>query len=101
MQLAIDFDAPPRFSGSDYDHARDSKRLGAQLKRILNYMASGDWHSLREIAEATGAPEASVSAQLRNARKERFGSHVIEKRNRGEREHGLFEYKLQVTSEPT
>jgi hypothetical protein len=94
IQTTINFDSPPRFNGSDYNPATDNARLGAQFLRVLRFMSSGEWHTLREIAEATGDPEASVSAQLRHARKPRFGGHIVEKRNRGERENGLFEYHL-------
>ena len=31
----------------------------------------GDWRTLRSIADCTGDPEASVSAQLRHLRKDR------------------------------
>jgi len=33
---------------------------------------------------------------LRHLRKDRFGSHVVEKQPRGDRSHGLFEYRLIV-----
>lgn len=47
------------------------------------------------LAEWTeGDPAASVSAQLRHLRKPRFGGFVVEKRPRGDRERGLWEYRL-------
>lgn len=52
------------------------------------------WRTLDEISSLTGDPPASISAQLRHLRKERFGSHIVEKRRRGERETGLFEYRV-------
>ena len=48
--------------------------------------------------ELKGDPEASASAQLRHLRKPRFGSHTVEKRNRGAREFGLWEYRLTLTA---
>jgi hypothetical protein len=104
MQLGL-FDSPPKqkpaaiphFNGSDYDHERDAPRLMGQMLRIFNLMSDGNWRTLREIANATGDPESSISAQLRHLRKPRFGSHVVEKRNRGDRAVGLFEYRLVVT----
>lgn len=92
-QLAIDFDSA-RFNGPCYIPERDNPRLAGQMLRVFNLMSDGNWRTLREISQATGDPEASASAQLRHLRKERFGSHVVEKRNRGESEHGLFEYRL-------
>lgn len=83
--------AAPRFNGSDYDHERDAARLAGQLQRIIELMRDGEWRALREIAAATGAPEASVSAQLRHARKPRFGGHTVEKKHLGQ---GLYVYRL-------
>lgn len=92
-QVKIDFTKKLRFDGDDYVHARDSKRLTGQLKDIFTFMMDGRWHTLTEISKATDAPEASVSAQLRNLRKPRFGGHVIERRSNG---NGLYEYKLST-----
>ncbi len=57
-------------------------------------MRDGKWRTLDEIATFTGDPHASVSAQLRHLRKARFGGHKVEKRARGDRHCGLFEYRL-------
>lgn len=94
-QLAIDFDAA-RFNGPCYSPEHDQQRLAGQILRVFNYMQAGGWHTLNEIAAATGDPESSVSAQLRHLRKPRFGSHTIEKRPRGDRSVGLWEYRLSV-----
>lgn len=80
-----------RFDGPAYDHERDGARLGAQFMRIFNLMADGRFRTLREISAATGDPEASVSAQLRHARKPRFGGHTVEREHRG---NGLYAYKI-------
>lgn len=80
-----------RFNGADYDHARDSARLTLQHERVLAVMQDHKPHTLSEIAEITGDPEASVSAQLRHLRRPRFGSHTITKKHLG---HGLYEYLL-------
>ena len=68
------------FSGSDYVAERDDERLSSQLERVRDLMADSQWRSLNQIASATGAPAASVSAQLRHLRKERFGSNTVNKR---------------------
>lgn len=83
-----------RFNGSDYEPKLDDERLIDQHGRIKKLMRDGEWRTLNEIAKHTGDPEASISAQLRHLRKDRFGNYVIEKRRRGERKSGLFEYKL-------
>lgn len=90
------FDQP--FAGSDYDDERDRPRLAGQLLRVFNCMKDGAWRTLDEIHELTGDPHASVSAQLRHLRKERFGKHTIDKRHRGEPAHGLYEYRLTVAA---
>lgn len=79
------------FDGATYEHCRDSARLGRELGRVWDCMKDGRWRKLRDISDATGAPEASVSARLRDLRKERFGSHVVERRYL---DRGLWEYRL-------
>jgi len=84
------------FSGRTYDPEFDRDRLNAQLKRVYDLMHDGAWRTLSEIAAATGDPQASVSARLRDLRKDRFGGFMVERRSRGERARGLFEYSLRV-----
>lgn len=83
-----------RFNGSTYNPQNDKKRLVGQIERVYVCMANNDWLTLDEIAQKTGDPHASISAQLRNLRKERFGKYNILKRSRGDRSRGLWEYKL-------
>ena len=83
-----------RFNGSDYNPEMDDLRLSIQHVRIRELMKDGKWRTLRKISEETGDPEASISAQLRHLRKFRFGSFVVEKRSKGDRLNGLFEYRL-------
>ena len=82
------------FDGSDYDPKYDRVRLTGQIQRVYDVIKKGNWFTLDEIHKLTGDPHASISAQLRHLRKEKFGSHIIEKRPRGSRVHGLWEYKL-------
>lgn len=96
MQATLNFDAPPRFNGPDYDAARDNERLTGQILRIFDLMRDGEWRTLGDIAKATGDPEASISAQLRHLRKKRFGAHGLEKDYRG---NGLYAYRLIVNAE--
>jgi hypothetical protein len=79
------------FNGSDYVAERDDERLSSQLERVKALMSDSQWRSLNQIASATGAPAASVSAQLRHLRKERFGSNTVNKRYV---ERGVFLYQL-------
>jgi len=84
----------PDFAGSDYNHAFDYTRLKGQLSRVFDAMKDGQFRTLSEIEAITNDPQASISAQLRHLRKARFGGHIINKRPRGSRESGLFEYQL-------
>jgi len=85
-------------TGADFDgpcySPVDKARLTGQILRVYNLIRDGKWRTLVEIAQATGDPESSVSAQLRHLRKEKFGAYDIEKRARGNRADGLYEYRL-------
>ena len=85
-----------RFNGSDYVPERDDVRLRGQILRVYNVMADSRWRTLDEIAGRTGDPAASVSAQLRHLRKDRFGGHAVNKRHRGEPSRGYYEYQLVI-----
>lgn len=84
------------FDGANYEAEHDGKRLTRQSDRVFDYMRDGKYRTLGEIAFATGYPESSVSAQLRNFRKPSFGSHTVLKQASGDRGMGLWEYKLVV-----
>ena len=84
----------PEFNGSDYIAEFDKERLTGQIKRVFNCMIDGKFRTLGEIEAITGDPQASISAQLRHLRKERFGSYKVNKQPRGDRKNGLFEYQL-------
>lgn len=80
-----------KFNGSDYSSARDDARLSGQLCRVWEVMQDGQWRTLQQIASAAQAPPASVSAQLRHLRKDRFGNHEVQKNYLG---NGLYEYRV-------
>lgn len=82
-----------RFDGPEFDQERDGLRLTNQFKDVFNLMSDVQWRTLGSIAKVTGHPEASISAQLRHARKERFGSHRVNRRHIAQ---GLYEYQLVV-----
>ena len=82
-----------KFDGVDYQPTRDNPRLTSQYKRIFHLMKDGEWRTLGEIADDTGDPEASVSAQLRHMRKDRFGGHAVERQYL---ESGLHTYRLLI-----
>lgn len=84
----------PDFDGATYVRANDRTRLGAQAQRVWDVMVRGAWLTLAELAARTGDPEASVSARLRDFRKDGWGGHVVERRHRGPAADGLYEYRL-------
>lgn len=90
------------FDGATYNAQLDQVRLTSQLARVMGIMLDGDWRTLSEVARITHDPETSISARLRDLRKEKFGRlspscrlHV-ERRRRGDGKRGLFEYRLTV-----
>jgi hypothetical protein len=95
MQQPIDFTGIDftrlKFNGADYQPDRDNPRLGNQVLKIIELMKDECWRTLRQISELINEPEASISAQLRHLRKERFGGHTVNKDHLGK---GLYTYQL-------
>jgi hypothetical protein len=81
--------------GETYEPERDKARLNAQQQRVFDVVKDGEWRTLSEIAHATGDPEASVSARLRDFRKPKFGGYNIDRRYMGD---GLYEYRMTHTN---
>jgi hypothetical protein len=92
----------PHRGGNTYDHEQDGARLGQQQSDVWNVMRTGDWYSLYALAERTGHPPQSISARLRDFRKQRFGSHTVHRKRAG-LYRGTFVYRLvpRVADEPT
>lgn len=84
----------PDHDGETYDPVLDKVRLNGQQRRVYLAMRDGAWRTLREISELTYDPEASVSARLRDLRKEKFGAFIVERRRRGGTPRGTHEYRL-------
>jgi hypothetical protein len=82
------------FDGATYDRGLDGIRLTGQLQRVFDYMETGQWRTIPEIASKVGGSEAAVSARLRDLRKPKFGGYLVEKRRVGDPTDGLWEYRL-------
>jgi len=82
------------FDGPNYDPALDQDRLTKQMGRVYDLMFDRKWRTLSEIEYKTGDPQASISARLRDLRKPRFGGYTVDRRRRGTKTRGLFEYRL-------
>ena len=89
-------DTPVDFDGATYERKHDLVRLTGQIKRVYNLMRDGHWRTVEEIADATEDPQTSISAQLRNLRKKKFGQHIVSRRHRGGRKSGIYEYQVVV-----
>lgn len=79
--------------GPTYEYKIDEARVMKQMDRIRLALSDHTWTSLAELADRTGDPEASISAQVRHLRKPRFGGHTIDKRRRHELG-GTWEYRM-------
>lgn len=105
---------PKTFDGVTYDLEHDQKRLTGQLKAVYEAMLRErypytGWYTLAEIqwyvqviTDFKRKPsEASISARLRDLRKEKFGGHTVNKRHRGDPKRGLWEYQLERNEHET
>ncbi len=83
------------FGGSTYEPGEDRERLTTLLARVRHAVTHprGSWWRLDALRSACGGTEASVSARLRDLRKDKFGAHDIERRRVAG---GLFEYRCVV-----
>ena len=86
----------PHRDGVTFNVERDGKRLSLQHNRVLAALRDGEWWTLSELSAHTKDPEASVSARLRDLRKPRFGSHVIQREYVRQ---GLHRYRLVSSGE--
>ena len=84
------------FDGDAYNRKKDKNRLTGQLLDIVNVMKDGRWRTVEEIAQKTGHKETSISAQLRNLRKEKFGSNEVDKQRRGGETSAEWEFRLTI-----
>lgn len=78
--------APPpdrAFGGETYEPVRDYQRLRGQLLNVYTVMLDGKPHTLSELSEQCKGSEASVSARIRDLRKEAYGAHNVIRENLG------------------
>lgn len=91
----------PQIGGATYVPSLDRERLGDQFLRVWDLMIDGHWRSLRQISDATGDPEASVSARLRDVRKN-YGTDAMQARRvpgiDGRRGHWHFRFNFKEPS---
>lgn len=71
--------------------------MTTRLGKILDLMLDGVWRTAEEVRVRIKEPPESltaISAQLRDLRKEGFGSYEMPGRWRGERSDGVYEYRM-------
>jgi hypothetical protein len=90
---------PAKFDGQTYDPAQDKERLTSQLRRVWQVMSDGNWWTVAQIQRLTGDPSQSVQARLRDLRKDKFGSYLVETRR--VTKSGLYEYRVGSKGEGT
>jgi hypothetical protein len=89
-----------RFDGETYEPIHDQKRLTGQTLAVWRAMNDGQWHTLDGLCRITGyRSQASLSARLRDLRKDRFGGHDVEIRRRGDPTDGINEYRIAKPQE--
>jgi hypothetical protein len=84
---------PLEFDGETYEPKRDHQRLASQYDRVFKAMRDGRWRTPQEIERLTDCSWASISARLRDMRKEKFGQHRVNREYVG---NGLYMYQLLV-----
>lgn len=85
------------FDGETYDPEQDRARLTGQMLRVFDVMCDGLFRTPDEIMRATGdRSSASITARLRDMRKDKFGGHTVHRQRRGKGSEGVHEYRLEV-----
>ena len=90
------------FSGSTYDSALDCTRLSDQQRRVWDAVQDGRWYTLREVANITDDPEASVSARFRDFNNHEYLSQVFimeSERVPGSEKRGHWRYRVRLRSQ--
>lgn len=88
-----DYDA----SGKTYNPKKDMDAISRQCRAVWAVVKDGEWYSLERIKELTGAPEASVSARIRDL-SNKHGCTYEKKRDPNHR--GLWWYRFEPLCEP-
>ena len=73
----------------------DVPRLNKQLQAVYNQMKGHEWRTLPQLQQLIpGATTQSLSARIRDFRKEKFGGFLVERQRITDT--GLFEYRLDI-----
>ena len=82
-----------KFDGITCDKKTDGARMRSQLDSVRKEMKSGKWFTLDELSALCGGSVASISARIRDLRKDKFGALPMQGR-RIPGVDGLWEYRM-------
>ena len=85
-----------KFDGAVYVKERDYDRLANNHYKLKDLMQDQVFRTLGQISDLTNIPPASVSAGLRDFRKAKFGSHILNRKYLG---NGLYSYQLILNNQ--
>ena len=89
-----------KFDGETYHAKHDEERLSSCFDYVKDILECGHWMTLSEIQQqvvdewGNYYSLTTISARIRDLRKDKFGGNTVERRRRGDPSSGLFEYKL-------
>lgn len=97
--LFPELNVPRHFDGETYEPSEDRHRLSAQLDVVRGLMSNHGWWTIAQLADAVWkagyrATQQGLSARIRDLRKARFGANTVDRRRRGKRASGEWEYRL-------
>lgn len=85
------------FDGYTYEPEHDKERLTKQLEAVKRVLMDGMWWIPANLELETGYNWASISARIRDLRKEKFGGYHVERMRLGG---GIHAYRLAIPREP-
>lgn len=80
--------------GSTYEARFDFDRLNRQSQIVYRALTRGGYFTLRELADETGEPEASISARFRDFKN--LHGLKTDRRRRGDPKNGVWEYWVEA-----
>jgi len=63
---------------------KDKPRLNTQREDVRRLMLDGEFRTLADIEAATGHPQASISARLRDLRRPEYGGYTVNRIHKAE-----------------
>ena len=98
MDTQLDLFNKNSFDGTTYEPKQDDHRLIPLIKELFIVMSDSKFRTLPELEKILKHRYmiTSISSKLRDLRKEKFGGHIVNRQNRGDRKNGFYEYQLII-----